>query len=217
MMKKIIYLAGPLFTMAQSKTNEDLAGYLSSHFDVILPQRDGFNFYDLNEKLTKKYDMNRTEADRIGKNMIAYLDKGLYIPKSDVIVANMDEPLDPGTIDEVIRAKGHGLPIIAYRTDARHPFGDDHYGGIHTFMVHNIDHFILGSPASRPHEISQAIRNISMRDPEKQTFNDQWTQGADILYKGLSNFKNGNLDRIVQNYLNNRDLLEKIEPNVIRI
>ena len=61
------------------------------------------------------------------------------------MIANMDEPLDPGVLVEIMVAKEMGKPVIEYRTDSRSPFGDmgEIHKGMHFFPLFPSDHFIF--------------------------------------------------------------------------
>jgi nucleoside 2-deoxyribosyltransferase len=48
---------------------------------------------------------------------------GYFLYNSDICLANLDEPLDPGVIVEMIFAKMMGKHIIGYRTEMRTTFG----------------------------------------------------------------------------------------------
>ena len=73
------------------------------------------------------------------------MDLGKFLYESDVIIANMDEPLDPGVLVECMIAKEMGKPIIQYRTDSRGPFGEiaEFHKGMHFFPLLPCDHFIF--------------------------------------------------------------------------
>ena len=72
------------------------------------------------------------------------IDLGKFIYDSDVILASMEEPLDPGVVVECMVAKEMGKPIIIYRTESRGPYGG--YGefnkGMHVFPIFPCDSFI---------------------------------------------------------------------------
>ena len=77
--------------------------------------------------------------------IIYLLDLGRFLYSSDVCLANLDEPLDPGVIVEMIFAKMMGKLIIGYRTEMRTTFGQlsDRQGGMHFFCFYPCDSFIL--------------------------------------------------------------------------
>ena len=43
--------------------------------------------------------------------------------QASVCLANLDEPLDPGVLIEIMYAKQLGIPVVGYRCDSRTPFG----------------------------------------------------------------------------------------------
>jgi nucleoside 2-deoxyribosyltransferase len=102
----MIYLAGPVFTLAERRFNEELADELErlcpSH-QVLLPQR-----YD------KEF---QNEPDR-SRRMFACLMGAL--DNCDVVVAVLDgSDADSGTCFEMGYARGRGKSVIGVRTDFR--------------------------------------------------------------------------------------------------
>jgi nucleoside 2-deoxyribosyltransferase len=95
-----IYLAGPLFTLAEQRFNADLARFLESQgFEVWLPQ----------------------EHEPRGNTARAIFDMDVEaLDAADMVVAAMDgaDP-DSGTAWECGYAYAKGKPIVCYRTDFR--------------------------------------------------------------------------------------------------
>jgi nucleoside 2-deoxyribosyltransferase len=98
--KTKIYLAGPLFTLAEQTFNAALARFLESKgFAVWLPQ---------------EHELRRNTARSIFRMDVAALDW------ADMVVACMDGPdPDSGTAWECGYAYASGKPIVCYRTDFR--------------------------------------------------------------------------------------------------
>jgi nucleoside 2-deoxyribosyltransferase len=95
-----IYLAGPLFTIAEKNFNATLARFLEDHgFDVWLPQ---------------EHEPRRNTARAIFQLDVEAIDL------ADVVVACMDGPdPDSGTSWECGYAFAKRKPIVCYRTDFR--------------------------------------------------------------------------------------------------
>jgi nucleoside 2-deoxyribosyltransferase len=95
-----IYLAGPLFTLAEQSFNVTLARFLEgAGFEVWLPQ---------------EHEPRSNTAKAIFEMDVAALDW------ADMVVACMDGPdPDSGTAWECGYAYAKGKPIICYRTDFR--------------------------------------------------------------------------------------------------
>ncbi len=95
-----IYLAGPLFTLAEQTFNAALARFLESKgFAVWLPQ---------------EHEPRRNTALAIFRMDVEALDW------ADMVVACMDGPdPDSGTAWECGYAHARGKPIVCYRTDFR--------------------------------------------------------------------------------------------------
>lgn len=95
-----IYLAGPLFSLAEQAFNTDLARFLESEgFEVWLPQ---------------EHEPRHKTAGAIFAMDVEAVDW------ADMVVACMDGPdPDSGTAWECGYAYGKGKPIVCYRTDFR--------------------------------------------------------------------------------------------------
>jgi nucleoside 2-deoxyribosyltransferase len=95
-----IYLAGPLFSLAEQGFNAELARFLESQgFEVFLPQE-----HEPRDKTARAiFDMDVAAIDW-----------------ADMVVACMDGPdPDSGTAWECGYAYAKGKPIVCYRTDFR--------------------------------------------------------------------------------------------------
>src|SRR6202044_3419996 len=95
-----IYLAGPLFSLAEQSFNADLARFLEGEgFEVWLPQ---------------EHEPRDQTARAIFEMDVAAIDW------ADMVVACMDGPdPDSGTAWECGYAYAKGKPVICYRTDFR--------------------------------------------------------------------------------------------------
>ena len=102
----MIYLAGPVFTLAERRFNEELAGELERlcpSLQVFLPQR---------------YDKEFQGSPDFSQRMFACLMKALE--NCEVVVAILDGPdADSGTSFEMGYARGRGKRVIGVRTDFR--------------------------------------------------------------------------------------------------
>jgi len=116
----MIYLAGPLFTMAEIKFNENLSEALTKRgYEIYLPQRECSLC---------------TENDDIYNVCIE------GIKKSDIILAVLDgTDADSGTSFEAGYALALGKKIIGLRTDFRNT-GDD--GGLNLMLSKSCQHLI---------------------------------------------------------------------------
>ncbi|OPY64794.1 MAG: Nucleoside 2-deoxyribosyltransferase [Syntrophorhabdus sp. PtaU1.Bin050] len=101
-----VYLAGPLFSLAERDFNARLArGLGEAGYEVLLPQE---RCKDLEDRLRDIY--HQCLAD---------------LEKTDVVVAVFDGPdVDSGTAFEVGYACAQKKPVIGLRTDARGCQGD---------------------------------------------------------------------------------------------
>jgi nucleoside 2-deoxyribosyltransferase len=95
-----IYLAGPLFTLAEQRFNAELARFL---------QREGFEVW-----LPQEHEPRRNTAKAIFAMDVEALEW------ADMVVACMDGPdPDSGTAWECGYAHAKGKPVVCYRTDFR--------------------------------------------------------------------------------------------------
>jgi nucleoside 2-deoxyribosyltransferase len=109
-----LYLAGPLFSVAEQNFNTELARFLESHgFEVWLPQ---------------EHEPRRKTAKAIFQMDVEAIDW------ADLVVACMDGPdPDSGTAWECGYAFAKGKPIVCYRTDFR--ISGDIKGGPYNLML----------------------------------------------------------------------------------
>ena len=160
-----IYLAAALFNGRETAFNTLLGEALKKNhaFDSTIPQRDGFEFGRLHATL--QASLPSEEVKPAVEEIIYYLDMGIFIPESDVIVANLDEPQDDGVLVEITYAHMMGIPVVGYRTDVRAPYGDttDTGGGAHFFPVRQCDQFILVKmPNRNPEELASGIADLAV-------------------------------------------------------
>jgi nucleoside 2-deoxyribosyltransferase len=101
-----IYLAGPLFTLAERRFNEELAAEMRR----LLPGVSIFFPQDCDHDLQGKPDF----VSRLYRMLIEAIDR------CDAVVAVLDGPdADSGTCVEIGYAHAKGKPIIGIRTDFR--------------------------------------------------------------------------------------------------
>ena len=138
-----IYFAAALFDDREKLYNKHVTNLLKSKgYIVKLPQDDGFEFGNLKKSLL---DILEPEYVEIAlQKIIYYLDMGIFVAESDVIVGNLDEEIDEGVVVEMTYGHDIGKIIIGYTTDVRAPFGDlyDVSGGTHFFPIFQCDVFI---------------------------------------------------------------------------
>jgi nucleoside 2-deoxyribosyltransferase len=101
-----VYFAGPLFTMAERRFNEELSAEmrrLCPTLDIFFPQACDKPFQGLPDF-----------AQRVYQSLMEALDH------CDAVVAILDGPdSDSGTCIEIAYARAKGKPVIGVRTDFR--------------------------------------------------------------------------------------------------
>lgn len=155
---EIVYLAGPLFTLAEREFNLRLAKELGNccpGCEVILPQERA-------EKLLKQEN---------GPELV-FRDCFQMIDKSDVVVSILDgADADSGTCIELGYAFARNIPVIGIRTDFR---ASEHRGL--NLMVSHVCSVLISAYTERTPElatkITTAIENIIARSPQAASRND---------------------------------------------
>ncbi len=230
-----IYPATALFNGRETYFNSKLVeGLEELGYQTNFPQRDGFEFGNLAENLSGKLQENQIGS--AVQNIIYFLDMGIFIPKSNVVLANLDEPLDEGVVVETSYAKLMGKFVIGLRTDVRSPYGSpkNNFGGMHFFPAYQSHEFISHyMPSKTPEErekqmsslvqkIHQSIQNADISpqkvipDYVKRNPNLYLVlEGAKLLFDGIKNIhsKKG-LEKITSRYIKNKKRLEEISPNI---
>ena len=140
----MIYLAGPVFTLAERRFNEELAGELERlcpSLQVFLPQR---------------YDKEFQGVPDFSRRMFACLMGAL--DSCEVVVAVLDGPdADSGTSFEMGYARGRGKRVIGVRTDFRG--GEDH--GLNLMLSNACSELIIEpSTTATPGTVAERIVGI---------------------------------------------------------
>lgn len=118
-----IYMAGPLFTLAERNHNVALAAALMRLMPdalCVLPQR---------RAETLLPDLAAVAADCVEQASTC-----------DVLVACLDGPdVDSGTCMEIVHARAHGHPVIGYRTD----FRGQEVDGVNAMVRYGVDSYVF--------------------------------------------------------------------------
>ena len=111
----IVYIASPLFSEAEQRFNLELASYLSAHYRVFLPQRDGDLLANLISSGMKPTDAKKRIFD---SDMTAIHDCA-------VLVAVLDgRVIDEGVSFELGVAYTLKKPCVGLQTDPRRLLGN---------------------------------------------------------------------------------------------
>jgi nucleoside 2-deoxyribosyltransferase len=123
-----IYLAGPLFTRAESAFNRELAeGLRAGGYRVFLPQQ---------------------ECAHLDEPSLIYETCLRGLKGSCLVLAVLDGPdADSGTSFEVGFACALGIPVVGLRTDWR---GAGEHLGLNLMLTHGCALLILPSPPAMP-------------------------------------------------------------------
>jgi hypothetical protein len=154
-----VYFAGGLFNAAQTCFNIKLTQQLEKWVKrIYLPQRDGFEFSKLATTLASH--LPPAEVSQALQIIIYLLDLGVFVHGSDVLIVNLDEPLDEGAVIEKLWGRMLEKFVIGFRTDVRSPYGNlnEPLRGMHFFPAHQCHHFIWRSIIpKRPYEVEEQI------------------------------------------------------------
>lgn len=231
----VIYNAAALFNARETYFNSALVERLENlGYRIILPQRDGFEFGNLIEILRNTIPPD--EIDRVVSNIIYFLDIGVFIPSCDVVLANLDEPVDEGVVIEASYAKLMGKYVIGLRTDVRSPYGsrDNIFGGMHFFSSFQSQRFIshhmsCSTASTRELQMDKLINKIdkTIEDaglthqyklPDYALVNPNIKQildGANLIFKDLSDFNTPKAtEQIIKRYMEKKEILEEIFPKI---
>jgi len=234
MAKQSIYHAAALFSGRESVFNVGLNEALEElGYVTFLPQRDGFEFVKLHSAL--EAELPPIELEDALQSIIYFLDIGKFLSDADIVVANLDEPLDEGVVVEVSYAKNMGKPVVGFRTDSRSPFGRSEHGlgGIHFFPAYQCDAFIKydmrcwsnGDVKSKFCElakfIDKEINNLLETHSSTEEIiipNVNSTQEiAKILFDDVGEINTpAGLSAVVDRYKKNKILIEKLVPKMIK-
>lgn len=138
-----VYLSASLFNERETRFNLEFARSLAKQgYDVVLPQRDGFEYKALGAAIRSK--LPSTSVRAAAADVIYILNLGKLIPQSDVVIADLDQPIDEGVVVELTYAHLIGKPVIGIRTDLRSPYNEDTslFGGVHSFVSYQCDAII---------------------------------------------------------------------------
>jgi len=223
-MSRVIYFASALFNGREAGFNSLIAEKLEDlGYEVILPQRNGFEFGRLTEALSAK--LPEEEIGPAVQKIIYLLDMGIFVPKSDVVLAILDEPLDEGMVVEISYARMMNKLVIGTRTDVRSPYGllSDPLMGMHFFPAYQCDIFIRHyMPNKTPEErrkqmanllekIDNAIKMFSAK--EHREVDPEVERASELLFYGLKDIHSEeSLEIIVSRYLEHKEELKKIGP-----
>jgi len=234
--KIAIYHAAALFNGRELLFNSVLTEGLEKRgYKVNLPQRDGFEFGMLNKYLSKKLPKN--EMDSALSTIIYLLDVGHFIPKSDVVLANLDEPLDEGVVVEISYARILSKFVIGMRTDVRSPFGNlsDPLKGMHFFPAYQCNKFISHDlPCRTPDELEAQINSLINKIDNTIKIANIFPQAplsnlvlsnpkvsivlnnAKLLFSGISDrHSDKGLEEIAARYVKYKDKFKPIVPIII--
>lgn len=202
-----LYHAAPLFSLSQTSFNSKLAKKLEEIYKVISPQKDGFEFVNLISKI---------KSPEAAYHLIYLLDVGYFVPNSDFVIANLDEPIDPGVNIESIAGKLTGKQVIGYRTDIRSPYGDisSELGGIHVFPAYDCDVYIREqSMEGLVQKIKDSIETLKHVPTEKAEYPKlkKIIEMANYLFNDVEDIHSDTgLDEITKRYIEKQEQIKSL-------
>ncbi len=231
--KIVIYPAAALFNGRETHFNSQLVeGLERLGYKTNFPQRDGFEFGNLTKALSGKIQQNQIGS--AVQKVIYFLDMGVFVPKSDIVLANLDEPLDEGVVVEASYAKLMGKFVIGLRTDVRSPYGmpNDNFGGMHFFPAYQTHQFLSHympskTPVERDEQMNSLIQKIHSKISDANIYHQETIpdyiknnpnlqpilEGATLLFDGIGNIHSDkSLEEIASRYIKNQERLEEIGP-----
>jgi len=229
-----IYNAAEMFNGPNTRFNTEItSGLERKGYKVFSPQRDGFEFTSLQNALAGLLPPEKIEE---AVRKIIYCRDITSINKTDVVIARLDEPQDPGVISEIAAAEDLGVPVIAYRTDTRSPYGSvtDTFGGMHTFSIESSLTLIKVMMPSRTLDESKTdldnlinLLNSELIKIHKKPINQDFQRHSKniqktldigkVLFDGIDNVNSqGGLKEVAKRYLGNPGQIDKFGPHVVK-
>jgi nucleoside 2-deoxyribosyltransferase len=224
-----LYFGAALFNARETLFNSILSDRLESDgYKVYLPQRDGFEFSSLRTELEKT--MSPYDAERAMKVIIYLLDVGKGVFQSDVLVANLDEPIDEGLVVEMAWARLMGIPIVGFRTDVRSPYGElgESFRGTHFFPVFFCSFFVssfikAATPQKSGIEMDDFYKKIcsaiercpASKAKPQHPLVTALVARAQILFDGAEDISGTGLAEVVARFQKHPIILEHMMPEII--
>jgi len=217
-----IYPAAALFNGRSTYFNQALVqGLEEKGYKTNFPQRDGFEFGNLNNALRNK--LPESEVPSAVEKIIYYLDMGIFVPQSHVVLANLDEPQDEGVLVEMAHAKDISKYIIGFRTDVRSPYGSnsDTFGGMHFFPgLYSCDTFIRHHMSCKTTQDAKTEMQGLVDKIDKEISPMEFSRIKpvidNILFSGIKDIHSPEgLNELVQRYVSNKDKLESYGPKIV--
>lgn len=117
---KKVYIASPLFNDSEKDENKKIDEVLMiAGYDTFLPQRDGFLYTELMEKI-KNNGYSQSRAENIALNLILHLDIYNVCEGCDATVLNLNGRVpDEGAVSEGALCFRSRKPLTIYKNDAR--------------------------------------------------------------------------------------------------
>lgn len=223
------YFAAELFNLPARYFNDILVkGLEDKGIQAFSPQRDGFEFSQLAPVLARHLPSEEIETSL---NVLIYAYDIKSIWESDLVVARFDEPPDPGVDAEVLFANVAKIPVIAYRTDVRSPYGNtsDKFAGMHSFPIKGSQILIIqnSSPSSEKDledligkivtEAETLLQNIPQRNLEEvpEAYR-KILKIANMLFEDVNIHTEEGLAKIAKRYMEHVELMHKFGPLVVR-
>lgn len=194
------YFAASLFSTRDRLFNLKLCEQIESNgVTCFLPQRDGFEFSIIGKLLDK------SELEQgILQELIYLLDIGVLLPKSDIVLAVLDEPMDEGVIVEICYAKLLGIPVIGVRTDSKAPFGEkgDKFGGGHFFPMFQCTGIIFNYDDNMEEIANKFINHLQRIIPKQENhcIPEPYLlikKKADIIFRNITEYNSEDSIKII--------------------
>lgn len=225
-----IYFAAALFSGRETLFNVEIATKLENKgHEVILPQRDGFEFANLAGML--KDELAPHEIPLAVQTIIYLLDIGIFLPQCEIVLANLDEPIDEGVVVEMCYGRMMDKFTIGYRTDVRSPYGSiaEPLRGIHFFPALQcnvfLSHFMSSKSTSEANSEMQQLTNKIIQAIEQDYFVVSGTycsaasrivEYARCLFGNIIDIHSKkHLRDIVQRYCSQKDVFANVFPLLI--
>ncbi len=210
-----VYFASALFNSREQCFNKKIVNVLEEDFEVFLPQRDGFEFSILFEKFRKHFSFEESE---IAVSILIYLlDIGYFTYNSDVVLANLDEPIDEGVVVELMYAYFMNKNIVVYNTDVRTPYDNAFFKGGHSFPYFNSDLMLFFNANENvdfiANSIKDNIKSLKLKEKIVNSKVEKIVSLAEKIFFGLEDFSSEeSVNVIIERYKENISVLKELLP-----
>ncbi len=225
----VVYPANALQHPERNILNSEVAqGLEKMGYRTYFAQRDGFDFPDLKKALSK--ELKEKSVDSAAKKITYCLDIGKFMPKSDIILINYNQPLDENIVMESSYAKKFGKFTIGFGEESKKSQTDNNKM-YHENYKYPAFRFSVSVPYSADKETSEKdlakslVYRINQMVTDRGTYHNEtmsryvksnpdlipFFDGSAILFHNIEEIRSKkSLEKIVSRYMKNKKFFDGI-------